>query len=439
MEHGRLRDRLPGQPPRRLRPRCHRSSCSGRRRRLSLRVPARHERRARRHRGDGRAAEFGPSVGAVRRGDRLLVRQGAGPRPGQRRAAPCRDGRRIGAWRRRGAGGRRPQREEQHAAHLQRRHAGRPAHPHAVPGRRARSGRPRPPRHCHVACLGGVDRHPYRRGGGRWHRHGRVAPRAHRARHSHSRDRRSAVRTPRRRPTAHPAHHPHGGRAALHPARPGTALRGRQRAEPHHGERTARLDRHCCRRPHLPRSSRGAGGAGPAHRRRPAIGRCASVAGADALAARPGGGARVRPRPRRSGGGGRQEPDARTGGHRGAVPTGHPAAGGGPPHARRPSADAVDRVVVGRHHRHAVAHPVGAAHRRRTPRCTHATCGGTGRPADPAVGEPHALLLLGLPAQHLHPGARGAPCRRRYRLPHDGGPDGARPLRRDRRRHGDGL
>ncbi len=39
--------------------------------------------------------------------------------------------------------------------------------------------------------------------------------------------------------------------------------------------------------------------------------------------------------------------------------------------------------------------------------------------------DPSALLLLGLPAQHLHPRARGQPRHRRHRLPLHGGVDGS--------------
>ena len=48
------------------------------------------------------------------------------------------------------------------------------------------------------------------------------------------------------------------------------------------------------------------------------------------------------------------------------------------------------------------------------------------RAADSAVGQPHAVLLLGLPAQLVHQGARGFAGRRRHRLPQHGDDDGAR-------------
>ena len=60
------------------------------------------------------------------------------------------------------------------------------------------------------------------------------------------------------------------------------------------------------------------------------------------------------------------------------------------------------------------------------------------RVAHPADGQPHAVLLQRLPAQHLDPGARGDARRRRHRLPRDGRPDGAGAGRRHRRAHGDG-
>ena len=53
--------------------------------------------------------------------------------------------------------------------------------------------------------------------------------------------------------------------------------------------------------------------------------------------------------------------------------------------------------------------------------------------ADPAVAQPHAVLLQRLPAQHQHSGAGGRARRRRHRLPLDGGDDGARARRRHRR------
>ena len=56
------------------------------------------------------------------------------------------------------------------------------------------------------------------------------------------------------------------------------------------------------------------------------------------------------------------------------------------------------------------------------------------RPARPridaAAGCPHAVLLLGLPAQQLDQGARGRAGRRRHRLPRDGAADGPRAGRR---------
>ena len=58
--------------------------------------------------------------------------------------------------------------------------------------------------------------------------------------------------------------------------------------------------------------------------------------------------------------------------------------------------------------------------------------------ADPADGQPHAVLLQRLPAQPVDPGARGHARRRRHRVPRDGRPDGAGAGRRHRRAHGDG-
>ena len=58
--------------------------------------------------------------------------------------------------------------------------------------------------------------------------------------------------------------------------------------------------------------------------------------------------------------------------------------------------------------------------------------------ADPAGVQPLAVLLLRLPAQHEHRGARRRAGRRRHRLPYDGGADGHRARRRHRRAHGMG-
>ena len=60
------------------------------------------------------------------------------------------------------------------------------------------------------------------------------------------------------------------------------------------------------------------------------------------------------------------------------------------------------------------------------------------RVADPARRQPHAVLLLRLPAQRLDARAGGHARRRRHRLPRDGRADGPRARRRRRRADGDG-
>ena len=72
---------------------------------LTGRRPAGRQRRARRHSGDGEPARRRPRRQALRRRDRNVVREGAGPRPGQRRDPARRVRRDLTA--RRGDGSRR--------------------------------------------------------------------------------------------------------------------------------------------------------------------------------------------------------------------------------------------------------------------------------------------------------------------------------------------
>ena len=144
---------IQGSPLGRVRPRHLGRRAARRCRWLADRVPAGHERRAGSHGRDGLAAQRHARLVPVRRRDRHLVRQGARARPGQRCHSPRRVRRHLQPRWRRGAGGRRSHRQELDAALVQRRHARRPAHAGAVPGRRAAGGRSRPPRRRVVACV----------------------------------------------------------------------------------------------------------------------------------------------------------------------------------------------------------------------------------------------------------------------------------------------
>ena len=139
--HGGVRLRLPGFAGRHvpgggLGGRGHRA-------RPADRHPARRQRGAGRHRGDGQPARRLAGRQALRRRGRRLVRQGARARPRRRRHPPRRVRRHRPPRRRHGRRRRRPGGQVVDAAELQRRHARRPAHADPVPRRRAGGARPR--------------------------------------------------------------------------------------------------------------------------------------------------------------------------------------------------------------------------------------------------------------------------------------------------------
>ena len=206
--------------------------------------------------------------------------------------------------------------------------------------------------------------------------------------------------------------------------------------QPGDGVDRAGLDRHRRQRPHLPRAARGARPARPRRRRRPARRRHPPVPPPDAGARRRAADPRLRPRPRRGARHRGEEPDARAAREERDVrlrraPTGR----------RSPRRDAARLLVPGTGMldadrlleplRRRLAARLGDDACVRCPPSRRAV-------ADPADGQPHAVLLQRLPAQPLDAGARGHARRRRHRLPRDGRPDGARARRRHRRADGDG-
>ena len=179
LEHRRLRVRLSGLAGRHAAGGAQPGGAD--RARPARRRAPRRQRGARRHGRDGQPARRLTPGADVRRRARHLVRQGARPRPGQRRHPPRRLRRHRPPRRRGRRRRRRPRREVVDAAQLERRHDGRPAHADHLPRRRAGGARPRPPLRRPVAGERRVGRLQARHRGRRRHRHRRRPPRSRRA------------------------------------------------------------------------------------------------------------------------------------------------------------------------------------------------------------------------------------------------------------------
>ena len=438
-EHRRLRLRLPRQPAGHGRPAVvEGQEVPGR---VAGRVPAGDQRGPGRDGLPGHAARRARPEAHRRGRDGHVVRQGPRRRPLGRRAEARQRLRLQPAGRRAGRGRRRPRlRVVVDAAPERPRHASL-EHAGAAPGQRRRVPGVRPLRLGAVALLGrvgrlqgdlrgrrvGHDRRPRRRAAGLHatrglHAHAgparalgrpaiagaRVAPGREDRRGARVRQGQLGGQAHRREPQRH-AGHRHGRQGALRLPR-GAAP---PRARPERAGRGGRA--------HLQ------GGPGV-------------PAGADAH-----GGVRARPRgdPRDRGeGAGRRAPDQGT-----AVRPARPAA---PAHRRQDDARRrAAAVVAGR--AAAVAHhgSGGRLARAPEPRAGPHAPGHRLHDALPAAqrGRRHqapALLLLGLPAQHVHEGARGLARAGRHRLPLHGELDGARDERPDpdgrrRRRLGGAL
>ena len=274
--------------------RAHRSARSARRSSAPLphrarsadRHPARRQRGAGRDRGDGQPARrHARRLQATTASSGIWYGKAPGPRPRRRRDPP----RACSPARRRHGGvvavvGDDPSAKSSTLPIVERRHAGRPAHADPVPRRRAGGARPQPPRRRPLACL----RHL-----GRASSSSRRSPTAP-ARSTCTPTASSPscptieidgklLRAAPERAAAHAVHARHGARVPRGAHRAGPPLRRRQPAQPGHGRRTERrLDRHRRLRPHVPRAARGARRARARTRRRPARRRHPAVPAADA-------------------------------------------------------------------------------------------------------------------------------------------------------------
>ena len=433
-------DRLPGQSARRVRPRRR----HGRRRSPPptgshlVHQPAVNEELAATAVMGSQLSRH-PRLVSLRRRARHLVRQDPRPRPGERRPAPRTVRRHVAPWRRGRPRRRRSDCQEHDVALVQRRHAGRSPHADDVPRRRAGGHRPRPSCRRPVACVGVWARSRWskpwptaparsscipigscpwcRRRGRRPRRSGAVQPDAHRAlltpytldveREFHevrlevarsygvlNRLNTVTVRGPHDWIGWSPAAHTFGE------VREALRLLGLRTDD----------DLRVGGRPPAPVAHAGAA----RHRRR----------------------TRVRRRSRRGGRRRGQDAEPRVAGDGRAV---RPLAdvrwwwASARPTSRRCSRRPASLTPTPSLPVCALGWPPRwpTASRSAPPRRSRSA-------AHPAVGEPHAVLLLGLPAQHVHAGARRRARRRRHRLPHDGDADGAGAVRQHRRHHGDG-
>ena len=254
-EHRRLHHWVPRKPARRVRSRCDGRRQARRQRRVEDGVPAGHERRTRRHGGDGDAARGNCRHVSLRRCYRSLVRKGTWARSGKRRIASRRVRRHLLEGRRAGAGGRRPDGEKQHVAQQQRRNARRPQHADHLSRRCARSDRSWPPCDRVVARVWRVGQHQGCRGSRRRYRFGRTASRAHQADRAHDAGRRQAVgATPQRR-DHHSVHRRAGKGIPRGAAEVGQRIRRAQPSQHDSCSRPQRLDRHRGEWPHLSRNA----------------------------------------------------------------------------------------------------------------------------------------------------------------------------------------
>ena len=419
--HRRLRHRLPRLAARRRRP----ADVEGRPRARGRRhqVRARPQRGPRRHRAlgqpAGQPARRGPGAGRLR----PLVRQGPGRRPLRRRLPPRQHGRHRRVRRRRRLPRRRPHRRELDRPAPLRVRARRCDDAHPLARGRAGGARLRPPRLGALALHRLLGRPEMRQGHDRGHpgRRRRPAPpedrHARRLRHAGGRPQHPPRRHPGR-PGGAPARLQALRRRSLCPREQNRPPRPRRRQGPHRHRLLGKVVARHRPRPRPPRHRR-RGGAAP---------RDHHLQGRHGLAPRHGELPRVVARPRAHH---RRRGEAQA--HRGADQGGDLRRPPRPPGHRLEEREGRDGLLgqagarPGQDRPHPRLAPgPGRSRDRRAPRPPHGARRRRPRRQRRGDRHPQALVLLGLPAQHLDPAPRGRPRLCRHRVSLHGPLDGPR-------------